>query len=140
MLSNKNYEVIEHTADLGIKVKGNSLPILFKNAILATSELLSGKIKVNPIIEKNLTIKEKNRRTALVSILQEIIFLFESELFLSTECSVNIKKHTYKIKLKGENISPSQIESGTEIKAVTYHQLEIKKIKNRYEATIIFDI
>lgn len=140
MSSNKDYEIIEHTADIGIKVRGDSLSEIFMKAIHATADLLSGGIEIQPVIEKGFSIKEGNIETALVSVLEEIIYFFENELFLPSACSVKIKKDRYKINLKGNIASPEGIKDGTEIKAVTYHQLEVKKIDDEYQATVIFDV
>ncbi len=140
MSLNKDYEIIEHTADIGIKVKGDSLPEIFWKAIHATTDLLSGGATIQPVIEKDFSIEEENIKTALVSVLEEIIYFFEHKLFLPLDCSVSIEKDIYKINLKGNVLSPEEIKDGTDIKAVTYHNLEIKEVDDKYEATVIFDV
>jgi SHS2 domain-containing protein len=140
MSLNKDYEILEHTADIGIKVTGDSLSEIFWKAIHATADLLSGGTTIQPVIEKDFSVKEENTKTALVSVLEEIIYFFEHKLFLPSDCSVSIEKNLYKINLKGNIVSPEEIKDGTDIKAVTYHNLEIKKIDDKYEATVIFDI
>ncbi len=138
--SNKDYEIIEHTADIGIKITGNSLTEIFWKAIHATADLLSGGIEIQPVIERGFSAKEENIETALVGILEEIIYFFEKELFLPSVCSVNIEEDMYKINLKGNFVTAEDIKDGTEIKAVTYHQLEIKEVGDEYQATVIFDV
>lgn len=138
--SNKYYEILEHTADIGIKITGNSITEIFWKAIHATADLLSGGIEIQPVIERGFSAEEENMKTALVSILEEIIYFFEKELFLPSVCSVNIENDLYKINLKGNFVTAEDIKNGTEIKAVTYHQLEIKEVGDEYQATVIFDI
>ncbi len=138
--SNKDYEILEHTADIGIKINGRFLTEIFWKAIHATADILSGGIEIEPRIERGFTTKEENIETALVSILEEIIYFFEKELFLPSICSVRIKEDVYEIKLKGDIVSAEDIKNGTEIKAVTYHQLEIKEVGDEYQATVIFDV
>lgn len=140
MSSNKKYKIIDHTADIGIKVKEKSLPDLFEAAILGTTDLLSGGLKVEPIKKRILSIEEENRETAFVTVLEEIIYLFQNELLLPSDCSVKIQKEYYKIKLRGNTVSAEEITEGIDIKAVTYHQLEIKKVNDFFQATVIFDI
>jgi SHS2 domain-containing protein len=137
---NKDYEILDHTADIGIRLKGNSLTEVFWKAIHATADLLSGGIKILPRIERGFSVEEENIETALVSILEEVIYFFEKELFLPSVCSVNIEKDKYEINLKGNIVSAEDLNNGTEIKAVTYHQLEIKEIGDEYKATVIFDV
>lgn len=138
--SNKYYEILEHTADIGIKITGTSISEIFWKAIHATADLLSGGIEIQPKIERSFSAKEENMETALVSILEEIIYFFEKELFLPSVFSVNIENDQYQINLKGNIVSAEDIKNGTEIKAVTYHQLEIKEVGDEYEATVIFDV
>jgi SHS2 domain-containing protein len=138
--SSKDYEIIEHTADVGIKVKGNSVTEIFWKAMHATVDILSGGIEIQPVIERGFSTKEENIETALVSILEEIIYFFEKESFLPSMCSVRIKEDAYEIKLKGDIVSAEDIKNGTEIKAVTYHQLKIKEVRGGYQVTVIFDV
>ena len=140
MNSDKDYKIIEHTADIGIKITGRFLTELFWKAIHATTDLLSGGIEIEPRIERGFSTKEENIETALVSILEEIIYFFEKESFLSSICSARIKEDAYEIKLKGDIVSAEDVKNGTEIKAVTYHQLEIKEVRDGFQATVIFDV
>jgi len=136
----KDYEIFDHTADVGIKITGISLTEVFWKAIHATADLLSGGIEIEPIIEKGFSVEEENIKTAFVSVLEEVIYFFEKGLFLPSQCSVNIEKDMYEINLKGNIVSEEDVKNGTEIKAVTYHQLEIKKVDDKYHATVIFDV
>jgi SHS2 domain-containing protein len=138
--SNKYYEVIEHTADIGIRISGKSITEIFWKAIHATADLLSGGIETEPVLERGFSSKEENIKTALVSILEEVIYFFEKDLFLPSVCSVNIKEDFYEVHLKGNTVSAEDIKNGIEIKAVTYHQLEIKEMRDGFLATVIFDV
>ena len=140
MNSDKDYKIIEHTADIGIKITGRFLTELFWKAMHATADLLSGGIEIEPRIERGFSTKEENIETALVSILEEIIYFFEKESFLPSMCSVRIKEDAYEIRLKGDIVSAEDLKNGTEIKAVTYHQLEIKEVRGGFQATVIFDV
>lgn len=138
--SNKDYKIINHTADIGIRITGRFLTEIFWKAMHATADILSGGIEIYPRIERGFSTKEEKPETALVSILEEIVYFFEKESFLPSMCSVRIKDNFYEIKLKGDIVSAEDIKNGTEIKAVTYHQLKIKEVRNGYQATVIFDI
>lgn len=140
MHSNKNYKLIEHTADVGIKVTGESITEIFEKAILATSDLVSDGIEIEPKVEKKFNIEEEDIKTAIVSVLEEILYIFEKDFFLPSECTVKVEKNSYKCTLKGNIISSEEIKDGTDIKAVTYHQLEIKEIEGEYQAKVIFDV
>ena len=140
MGSNKDYKIINHTADIGVRITGRFITEIFWKAMHATADILSGGIEIYPRIERGFSTKEESPETALVSILEEIIYFFEKDSFLPSMCSVRIKEDSYEIRLKGDIVSPEEIKNGTEIKAVTYHQLKIKEVRHGYQATIIFDI
>jgi SHS2 domain-containing protein len=140
MSLDNDYEIFDHTADIGIKISGNSINEILEKAILATADLLSGGIEIKPRIKKILTIEEEDINTVLVCALEEIIYFFESQLFLPSECSIKIENDHYEIVLKGSVTSAEEIKNGTEIKAVTYHKLGIKKAAGEYHATVIFDV
>ncbi len=140
MFSSKDYEIIEHTADIGIRVSGKSVTEIFWKAIHATVDLLSGGIEIEPVAERGFSTTEENIKTALVSVLEEVIYFFEKNLFLPSECLVNIEKDVYEVRLKGDTVFPEDIKNGIEIKAVTYHQLEIKEAGDGFQATVIFDV
>ena len=140
MGSDKDYKIINHTADIGVRINGRFITEIFWKAMHATVDILSGGIEIKPRIEKGFSTKEENTETALVSILEEIIFFFEKELFLTSVCSVDIENDRYEINMKGNIVSAEEIKNGTEIKAVTYHRLEIKEIGGVFHATVIFDV
>lgn len=136
----KDYEIFDHTADIGIKISGNSIHEILEKAILATADLLSGGIEITQRINKILTIEEEDINTVLVCVLEEIIYFFESQLFLPSECSIKIENNQYEIVLKGSIVSTEDVKEGTELKAVTYHKLGIEKADDKYQATVIFDV
>ncbi len=135
-----DYEIIDHTADIGIRVRGNSLPAVIEKSILALSDLMIGHAKIGSDEEKEFIIQEDDREVALVRILEEILYLFEQQRFAVAECSVNRENIEYIVKLKGKLYSPGEIKEGTEIKAVTYHRLKVKKRDGYWIVNVIFDI
>jgi len=132
------YKILDHISDLKIKVLGESLPELFENAVFAMKECLRPEIETP---EKNTKIKIKIKSADLFSLLVD----FLSEVLYQAQ----VNKEVYH-KVKFDKFSDTEIEAelsgekvkrfGLEIKGVTYHNLEIKKIKNHWQAIIVFDI
>lgn len=75
----KKFEVIEHTADMGIKAYGKDLSELFTNAAYGMASLITDLDKVNPKHIENITLKAENKEELLVSWLNEIIYLSASK-------------------------------------------------------------
>jgi len=132
------YKILDHISDLKIKVFGESLPELFENAVFAMKKCLRPEIEIP---KKNTKSKIKIKSADLFSLLVD----FLSEVLYQAQ----VNKEVYH-KVKFDKFSDTELEAelsgekvkrfGLEIKGVTYHNLEIKKIKNHWQAIIIFDI
>jgi len=132
------YEILEHPADLKIKVFGISKEELFSNALLAMIESMNPEIKKPEERSKRpIKIKSSDLSALLVDFLNEALYLTQvnKEVY-----EINFKKITDK-EIKGELIGKKVEKFGEDIKAATYHDLEIKQNKDgSWQATVLFDI
>lgn len=144
MRAKKSYELIEHTADIGIRVKGDGLKELFGNAAAAMfdimaekeSQVRSHKSGVTKIIIKQ---KAENLDELFINWLNELLSLSAIKELIFSGFQINkIDKNTLQALAIGEGIKNYKVD--TEIKAATYHGLEIKKIKSGWQAEVIFDV
>lgn len=136
----KRFEIIEHTADIGLKIYGRDLKELFINAANGLFSLITDLSKVNTDIEIEVSLKEDNREELIVSWLNELIFQFSARSFIPKEFKINkITDNIVLARLLGEKIDSSKHKILTEIKATTYHELEIRNTEGGLEARIIFD-
>jgi len=137
----KVYEFINHTADLGIRVRGNSLRQLFERAAWAMFDILvelKG-VKLKETVE--IEIKGEHLEELLADWLRELLYKFNGEEYLFKKFEVEeLNKQGLKAKVKGEKLDLSRHQLKTEIKAVTYHGLEVKKKGNIWETQVIFDV
>jgi SHS2 domain-containing protein len=136
----KPYEVLEHTADLKIKVYGLDLPELFINAGKVIAEQQNPEAK-NQRPEKeeweSVEINSSDLNSLLVDWLNEILARSDISDKVYLDFQIEDLSDTYlKAKMRGVKVSQKQLE----IKATTYHGLEIKKADQHWEAIIIFDI
>ncbi len=135
----KKYEILEHKADLKIRIFGKDKKELFFNALLAMSESTKAETsKPEKKVKRKIEIKSGDLATLLVDFLSEALYL--SQVQKEVFSDIIIKKFTDK-ELEGV-ITGQKIERfGEDIKAVTYHQLEVKQNKDgSWQATILFDI
>lgn len=137
----KKYETFDHTADLGIKVFGRTEVELFANAAYALFDLLTELGQVKEEISYALEVKAADREDLLVRFLNELLYLFASKSYLCKRVSfLDFKENSLRAETWGEVFDPHRHEIKTEIKAVTYHQLEIKKNDGILEARLVLDI
>jgi SHS2 domain-containing protein len=137
----KNYRLLDHTADIGIEVCGKSRKDLFTNAVIAMFDLMSILKKVDGIEEKQITIEGADIEDLMINFLREILYLFNGEGWLLKRCKVvKLTARHLDARLWGEPYNSQKHTIKTELKAVTYHQLGIKKTKNGWRAEVIFDV
>lgn len=137
----KNYELIEHTADLAVRVKGRDLSDLFKNTALAIFEISSEKLKNKNIKHKEIIIKQKadNLPELFVNWLNEVISLSAAKGLVFDNFQINkLNEKTIEAVVSGSDINNYKINS--EIKAATYHELHIEKNDSGWQAEVIFDV
>jgi SHS2 domain-containing protein len=141
----KEYEIIEHTADIGLKVFGETKKKLFINAARGMFFLITGSSK--PIRQDNeqyWTIKSQgiNLEELLVGWLSELLYIHSTDfVFLNDFIIESLTNNNLQAKSSGIKIDESPFQIEKEIKAVTYHNLQITKNEKGYwEATVIFDI
>ena len=133
----KSYEILEHTADLKIRTYGKNPAELFSNMLKGMFESTHPEIIKGKLVIRKIQIKSSNLESLLVDFLSEALYLSDvrKETYLEVEFEILTEGELIGT-LRGQKIKNLQ----TEIKAVTWHDLEVKKEKNQWQATVLFDI
>lgn len=138
----KKYEIIEHTADIGLKAFGKNLNEIFENAALGMFNIISDTKKIEAIGEYKVILKTGELDQMLVDWLSQLLFLQDVQNSLFGKFEVQIEKSNEEYRLDanvyGEKFNPNKHPVGKEIKAVTYHLLEVNEKKGY--AKVLFDI
>lgn len=136
-----DYEILDHTADVCLRIYGKSFGELFENAARAMMELITDREKINPSQEIEIEVHGENIEELLVHWLQEILFLHEVKKMVFKDFRLNLISETHaKGKAIGEKIDIDKHELSFDIKAVTYHNLKIEPINDKLKVDIVFDI
>ena len=137
----KKYETFDHTADVGIRVFGRTVEEVFVNAAYALFDQWTDLKKVRGKISQEISIQGADREDLLVRWLGELLFLGESRGVLFKEFKIRrLDSTSLKAVARGEIFDPSRHRFKTEIKAVTYHQVEVKEVDGKWQGRVIFDI
>ena len=124
----KSYEYFEATADVGLRAYGKSLNEAFENAGLAIFNIISDTSTIDASKEIEFDISSEDEISLLYDYLEELLFFHETEFMLFSEFHVEIDTNlNLKAKIMGEEINWDKHERKTEIKAITFHKMEIKK-------------
>ena len=139
----KKYEYFDVTADIGFKAYGNNLNEAFENAGLAIFNIISDTTNISSDISKSFEITSEDKVSLLYDYLEELLFCHEVDFMLFSSFDVEIEKLDGAFNLKaticGEPIDWQKHERKTEIKAITFHMMDVKKT-NHYELQAIVDL
>lgn len=137
------FEFFDVTADAGYKAYGNSLEEAFENAALAMFEVMTDTNTINPEIKKEIHVESEDEYALLYDWLSEFLIILDSEFLVFSKFDVKIERNGEEYSLNGvawgEEFDPEKHESRAEVKAVTYHLMDIKQ-GDRYMVQVILDI
>lgn len=137
----RTFEIIDHTADVGIVAYGADVEELFSNAALALFSLITELESIEEKLHFDLKVSSQDRDSLLVEWLNELIYLFDVEHILFNRFDIESLTHNQlKAVCYGETFDPMKHKIKVGIKAATYHMLKLDKNGGGYKAQIIFDI
>jgi SHS2 domain-containing protein len=136
-----NYEILDHTADICVRVYGESFDDLLRNAARAMMDIITDREKVNPSQEIKIKAQGETKEELLVHWLDEILFIHQVKKMVLRDFEVHLVSETeVRGKAFGESIDAERHEIGLDIKAITYHNLKIEPSDDRLKVDIVFDI
>ena len=137
----RRFEILDHTADIGLIVYGENLRALFENAGEAFFGLITDLRKVRPRVERKVVIGGESLDRLMVDWLSQLLYLHDVENLLFKEFKVeSAGEDGLKAIAKGEPFKERVHVIKTEVKAVTYHQIEVRQEKGFWRAQVIFDL
>jgi protein archease len=137
----KGFDVLDHTADIGIIAYGTDVRQLFSNAALALFSLITELESIEEKLDLNLRVKSEDREGLLVAWLNELIYVFDARHVLVRRCDIeNLTDTQLKATCHGESFDPAKHKLKRGIKAATYHMLKLDKNDHGYRAQVILDI
>ena len=137
---NKDFEIIEHTADIGIRAYGTDMAAAFENAARAMFSLMTDLDKVREVVHRDVHVSAPDREILLVEWLNELVFLFDTEQILFKRFDIhNLTDTELKARCYGEKVDKSRHEIKIGIKSATYHMLKVEH-NSRYQVQVLLDI
>jgi len=136
----KNFEQIDHTADVALKIFGRSIHDFLRNAVAGLSSLLTDPGFVKMTDTRQIVLEADNLEDLLVDLLNELLFLFDTEQFISAGLNIlEYRDFSLTAELEGERYDPSGHHILNMVKAATYHNLTVKQSDTGLEALVILD-
>lgn len=145
----KDFELLAHTADIKIRVYGADRAQLFRHALIGMFQSVGphasgctvkeGRVECKQLpISREVLVQAPDFEALLVDFLSDALYLSDvhNEAYLDAVIH-KISQTQVHATIKGVAITGFEV---TEIKAVTYHDLEVKEVSGGWQADIVFDI
>lgn len=135
------YELFEHTADLGLRVRAADLDTLFAEAAQALfAAIVEDPGSVQPLQQIDVELADEDRAYLLFDWLRELLYRFDSEHLLCSRFAVQVRADGLTGKAWGEPFDPDRHALAHEVKAITYHGLRVEPDAGGWLAEVIVDI
>jgi SHS2 domain-containing protein len=136
----KDFEIINHTADVGIIAYGADMSQAFANAARALFSLITELDDVAEVIHRDIELTATDEESLLVEWLNELVYQFDTEDILFKRFDIIQLNNTHlKARGYGEKVDKSKHKIKIGVKAATYHMLKVNK-GDGYKVQVLFDI
>lgn len=138
-MTRKKFQLIEHTADVGLVAYGETLAKAFANAAYGLFSIIAELKTVKETETRQLELSEEDPEALLFEWLNSLIYLFDVEMILFKRFEItDFDGCRLRAVCYGEKYDPSHHQLKTGVKAATYHMLKVDGEKNQVQ--VIFDI
>ncbi len=136
----KDFEIVNHTADVGIVAYGADISQAFANAARALFSLITELDDVAEVLHRDTELTAPDEESLLVEWLNELIYLFDVENIIFKRFDITQLNNTQlKARSYGEKVDNSKHKLKTGVKAATYHMLKVDK-GDGCKVQVLFDI
>ena len=136
----KDFEIVNHTADVSIIAYGADISQAFANAARALFSLMTEIDDVAEVLHRDIELTASDQESLLVEWLNELIYLFDVENIIFKRFDITeINNTQLKARSYGEKVDSSKHKLKTGVKAATYHMLKVDK-GNDCKVQVLFDI
>ena len=139
-VSENDFEIVEHTADTALRGWGSTHEELFANMAKGLFKVIGGEATISPTQTRALHVEAENPIELLHDWLDALNALHQIHHELYAAFELNIDENRLQATVRGGPMDRAIGEFGTEVKAVTWHDLNIQETQEGLEAYVLLDI
>jgi SHS2 domain-containing protein len=137
----RGYRFFDHTADFGLEIFGDDALSLFYEAAKALFDLITAPAAPGRCDQRHIEVSGQDWADLMVNWLRELLYLWNGKSQLVRDIEMATVEETRLEAVLGcETYDPDRHEIRNEIKAVTYHQIEVGPFEDGWRARVVFDI
>jgi SHS2 domain-containing protein len=137
----KHCETFDHTADVGLRARGETLAELFEALAEGLARFICPPAGPGAAETKTVRVEAEDVEALLVDFLWQVMTAVQFERLVVDRCRVReIDEGHVAAELCGQRFDPGRHEYANEVKAVTYHQLRVARDGGRWTGQVILDL
>ena len=134
----ERYILVDHTADMMVKAFGSTLEECFANAAFALFDQTVDLSNIGTSEETEFRVTGIDDEDRLYSLLSELLFIEDCDNLILKEFEVSFDGDDVVCHARGETLDRTRHRVRSEVKAVTYHMMEIDR--DTPSVTVLFDV
>jgi SHS2 domain-containing protein len=137
----ERFRILEHPADIGFEAFGSTREEVFANAARALFHLIVDLDSIEPRDDVLVEVEGSDPASLLVNWLSELLYLNDAEGWLFSEFEVErLDDRSLTARARGEKFDRTRHRAKLQVKAITYHQLELERTAEGWHARVYVDI
>lgn len=135
------YELVDHTADIGVRVWAPTAEELFEEAARALFSLVCDPLHIGERETVEVSLAAEGMDLLLAAWLNELLYVFEARKLVLSEFEVSeLGEHSLRARVSGEPLDPSHHVVCGGVKAATLHELSLKRRGDEWEGFVLLDV
>jgi SHS2 domain-containing protein len=135
------YELVDHTADIGVRLWAPTAEEVFEEAGRALFSLVCDPLHVGEVEVVDLELEAEAMDLLLAAWLNELLYVFEARGLVLTEFEVLVLgEHTLRARVAGEPLDTSRHIVCGGVKAATLHELSLERREDGWEGFVLLDV
>jgi SHS2 domain-containing protein len=138
------YEYLDHTSDVYVHSRSDTLAGIFEDAAKATFEVMLNTKAVKEASIVEASIKADDIEQLLYMWVDHLLYLFDADGFAVSRAEVTIGTKegpvSLQAKIFGESYDPPRHGQRVAVKAMTYSLMRISKVEGAWDAYFVVDI
>jgi SHS2 domain-containing protein len=135
------YELVDHTADIGVRLWGPTAEEVFEQAALALFSLVCDPLQVDDMQSVDVELEAESRDLLLAAWLNELLYVFETRRLVLTQFDIlELGERTLRARVTGEPLDTTRHIMCGGVKAATLHELSLERRDDHWEGFVLLDV
>jgi SHS2 domain-containing protein len=135
------YELVDHTADIGVRLWAPTAEEVFEQAALALFSLVCDPLQIDDLETADVELEAEGMDLLLAAWLNELLFIFEARGLVLTQFDIlELGERVLRARVTGEPMDPDRHIVCGGVKAATLQELSLERRDDHWEGFVLLDV